>query len=147
MSSEISEGPASSGTYGLNYSSSLLSYPLAWICIVWEREAVYFHLLNYLLKWIFDGKLTEISLHISSKQGCAQEMPAVLQGIVGVITIIDTASSLELAETRKNVMDLYVGIFWSHILLRFHFHLFVQFCWKLPPGKIIQAYISFWHFS
>lgn len=53
MSSEISEGPASSGAYGLNYSSSLLSYPLAWICIVWEREVVFFSLVELLAEMNF----------------------------------------------------------------------------------------------
>lgn len=49
MNSEISEKPAHSGTYRLNYSSSLVPYLLPWICIVWDIDFIYFHLLNYLL--------------------------------------------------------------------------------------------------
>lgn len=102
MNSEISEEPAHSGTYRLNCSPSLVPYPLAWMCIVWDRDFVYFHLLNYLLNWVFHSKQPEISMCIFSKQDCAEEIPAVWPGIVGITAIIDAASSLELAGQGKD---------------------------------------------
>lgn len=144
--------------YRLNYSPSLVPYPLASMCIVWDRDFVYFHLLDYLLNWVFHSKQTEISICIFSKQDCAQEIPAVWPGIVGMSAIIDAASSLELAGQGKdfivvcwvffllNIATFSFSFIWT-ILLKIStyqpgLHFFLACCWS--PTHIFLYCYALW---